>query len=111
MNTKVYVDNLAAVTTERELKELFSAHGNVVDVNIAVDHASHKPRGFGFVTMATPEGARAAIQALNGKAIGSCTLTVSAAWPHEARASSPNGRRSPRTGSDVFSQLPREDEL
>ena len=60
MNTKVYVDNLAPVTTEGDLKKLFSAYGNVVDVNIAVDHASHKPRGFGFVTMVTPENARAA---------------------------------------------------
>jgi cold-inducible RNA-binding protein len=111
MNNQVYVDNLAAVTTERELMDLFSAYGNVMDVNIAVDRASQKPRGFGFVTMATPEGARAAIQALNGKAIGTCTLTVSAAWPREARASSPNGRRSPRTGPDVITQLPHEDEL
>jgi len=90
MNTKVYVDNLAAITTERELKDLFTAYGNVMDVNIAVDHASHKPRGFGFVTMATPQDARAAILALNGKAIGTCTLTASEAWPHEARASLPN---------------------
>jgi RNA recognition motif-containing protein len=93
MNTKIYVDNLAAVTTESDLKDLFSAYGNVMDVNIAVDHASHKLRGFGFVTMATTEGARAAIQALNGKAIGTRTLTVSAAWPCEERASS--ARSSP----------------
>ena len=86
MNTKIYVDNLAAITTERELKEQFSAYGNVIDVNIAADQASHKPRGFGFVTMATSEGARSAIQALNGKAIGTCTLTASEAWPHEAHA-------------------------
>jgi len=102
MNTKVYVDNLAAVTTEGDLKELFSAYGNVVDVNIAIDHASHKPRGFGFVTMATPEGARAAIQALNRKAIGTCTLTVCEAWPREAKASSPNGQRSLHARPAVF---------
>lgn len=111
MNTQVYVDNLAAATTEGELMELFSAYGNVIDANIAVDRASHKPRGFGFVTMATPEGARAAVQALNGKAIGTCTLTVSPAWPREARASSPNGRRSSRPGPGAFTQPPHEDEL
>jgi RNA recognition motif-containing protein len=54
-------------------------------VNIAVDRVNHKSRGFGFVTMATPEGARSAIGALNGKAVGTCTLTVSEAWPHEQR--------------------------
>jgi cold-inducible RNA-binding protein len=108
MNTKVYVDNLAAVTTEKDLKDLFSAYGNVMDVSIAVDHASHKPRGFGFVTMATPGGARAAIQALNGKDIGTCTLTASEAWPHEARASSPNGRQRPPAWPAVFAKLPLE---
>ena len=91
MNTKVYVDNLAAATTENELKNLFSAHGNVVDVNIAVDRASHKPRGFGFVTMVTPEGARAAIRALHGKEMGTHNLIVSEAWLHEERASSGGG--------------------
>ena len=59
MNTKIYVDNLATATTEHELMNLFSVYGNVADVNIAVDRANHKPRGFGFVTMVTPEGARA----------------------------------------------------
>jgi cold-inducible RNA-binding protein len=94
MNTKhnkVYVDNLAVVTTERELRDLFSPFGNVAEVNIAVDRVHHKSRGFGFVTMATSEGARSAIQALNGKAVGTCTLTVSEAWPHEQRASSSGG--------------------
>lgn len=110
MNTKVYVDNLAAVTTEKDLKELFSAYGNVMDVNIAVDHASHKPRGFGFVTMATPQGARAAIHALNGKAIGTCTLTASEAWPHEGRPSPPNGRQNPPAWPAVFTETPLEHE-
>ena len=95
MNTKVYVDNLAAATTENELKNLFSAHGNVVDVNIAVDRASHKPRGFGFVTMVTPEGARAAIRALHGKEMGTRNLIVSEAWLHEERASSSDGAGVP----------------
>jgi cold-inducible RNA-binding protein len=96
MNSKVYVDNLAAATTESELRNLFSAYGNVVEVNIAVDRTNHKPRGFGFVTMVTPEGARAAIQALHGKAIGTGTLTVSEAWPSEERVGSLNGRPGPR---------------
>jgi cold-inducible RNA-binding protein len=84
-HNKVYVDNLAAVTTERQLMDLFSPYGNVAEVSIAVDRINHKSRGFGFVTMATPEGARSAIQALNGKGMGTCTLTVSEAWPHEQR--------------------------
>ncbi|MBN2505172.1 MAG: RNA-binding protein [Verrucomicrobia bacterium] len=86
MNTKLYVSHLAAATTENELRDLFSLHGNVAEVNVPLDRISGRPRGFGFVNMATPEGARAALQALNGKAIGTCTLTVSEARPPEQHA-------------------------
>jgi RNA recognition motif-containing protein len=85
MNKKVYVDNLAEMTTESDLLKLFSPYGNVVEVNIRIGRANHRSRGFGFVTMVTSKGARAAIKALNGKAIGTCTLTASAAWPHEEK--------------------------
>ena len=92
MNTKLHVDNLAGATTESDLRDLFSAHGNVAEVSVPTDGISGRSRGFGFVTMVTPEGARSAIQALNGKNIGSCTLTVSEAWPHEQRIASSRRR-------------------
>jgi RNA recognition motif-containing protein len=96
MKTRVYVDNLAGATTCDEVVDLFSAYGNVAGINLPVDRANGRPRGFGFVTMATSEGAQAAIQALNGKAIGTCTLTVSEAWPHEDQAGVPCSGRNPR---------------
>jgi len=96
MSTKLYVDNLAAATSRDDLAALFSAYGNVLDVDVAVDHASRNPRGFGFVTMLTPAGAQAAIQALHGKAFGTCALTVSDAYPPERHANSPKGRRPAR---------------
>ena len=86
MNTKVYIDNLAAVTTERDLMDLFSPYGNVAQVNVPLDRTNGRLRGFGFVTMATSEGARAAIRALHGKEIGTHNLIVSEAWLHEERA-------------------------
>jgi cold-inducible RNA-binding protein len=92
MNTKIYVDNLTAATSESDLRDLFAPYGNVAEVNVPIDRGGSRSRGFGFVTMATPEGARSAIQALNGKAIGTCTLSVSEAWPHEQRSASPRRR-------------------
>lgn len=86
MNTKLHVDNLSVSTTENDLRDWFSPYGNVAEVNIPTNRASGRSRGFGFVTMETPEGARSAVQALNGKTLGSSTLTVSEAWPHEQRA-------------------------
>ena len=73
MNTRIYFNNLPATVTENELTDLFSAHGNVVNVQVAKDRA-------GFVTMITPEGARTVIEALNGKALSSRILTLSEKW-------------------------------
>jgi RNA recognition motif-containing protein len=57
MTTKIYVENIAPATTENELKDLFSTYGNVAEVNIVVERTQRRPRGLGFVTMATTEGA------------------------------------------------------
>jgi cold-inducible RNA-binding protein len=95
-NTKVYVDNLATATTENELRDLFSPYGNVAEVSVPVHQTNGRPRGFGFVTMATPEGARAAIRALHGKEMGSRALTVSEAWPHEENPGPAREGRNPR---------------
>ncbi len=83
MNTKVHVENLAAATTENDLMDLFSPYGNVAEVNVPIDRTNGRPSGFGCVTMATPEGARSAIQALHGKAVGTVTLIVREAPPRE----------------------------
>lgn len=110
MNTKIHVDNLSIATTADELMGLFSAYGNVADVHMAVDPTAGKPRCFGLVTMVTAEGAQAAIQALNGKAIGTSTLTLSEAWPDEELDDSLVRRRSPILRLDrggVLTRLPR----
>jgi len=93
MNTKVYVGNLPVATTESELMDMFSNYGNVANVHIAVDR--NKPNGFGFVTMATPEGARAAIRALNGKALATGLLTASETPPDKERSGSASERSGP----------------
>jgi len=85
MNTKLYVGNLSYDTTENDLQDLFSAHGPVTEANLMMDRSTGRPRGFAFVTMATSEGAQAAIQALNGKNIGGRDLTVNEARPREER--------------------------
>jgi cold-inducible RNA-binding protein len=83
MNTKLYVGNLSFDTTENDLQDLFAQHGPVSEVNLITDRMSGRSRGFGFVTMATPEAAQAAISALAGKQIGGRALTVNEARPRE----------------------------
>ncbi len=76
MSIKIYVENLPAATSAADLTNLFAAYGNVVDVNMVADRNSLQPLGFGFVTMVTSEGARAAVQGLNGKQMATSTLIV-----------------------------------
>src|SRR5712671_6298681 len=100
MNTKLYVGNLAYTTSENDLQDLFAAHGPVSEVHMPFDRESGRPRGFAFVTMATPEAAQAAILALNGTAVGERTLTVNEARPREERGGgSFAGARGDRGGS------------
>lgn len=63
---RIYAGSLPVDTTEKELTELFSAHGKVRSVKLMQDVFSGKCRGFGFVEMEGHE-ARAAIAGLNGK--------------------------------------------
>jgi RNA recognition motif-containing protein len=96
MNTKIYFDKLPSTVTEKELMELFSVHGNVVDIHIQVDRTSPEPRSHGFVTMITPEGARNAIQSISGRTFGTETLVLREASPGESTIGSENARMNPR---------------
>src|SRR5688572_25233641 len=84
---KLYVGNLSFDTTESQLRELFSQHGEVTSASLVMDRDTGRPRGFGFVEFADASHARAAIEALNGQNFGGRDLTV-----NEAKA------REPRTG-------------
>ena len=92
-NNKLFVGNLSFNTTENDLQDLFAAHGSVVEANLMMDRTSGRPRGFGFVTMGTPEEAEAAITALNGKDVDGRSLTVNVAKPREERSGGSGGRR------------------
>ena len=65
MSNKLFVGNLSFNTTENALQDAFAAHGTVTETNLMMDRLSGRPRGFGFVTMSTPEEAQKAIAALN----------------------------------------------
>jgi RNA recognition motif-containing protein len=85
MSTKLFVGNLSFSTTENDLHDAFAAHGTVTEANLIVDRATGRPRGFGFVTMSTPEEAQKAIAALNGAKLGDRAITVNEARPKEER--------------------------
>ncbi len=100
MSTKLYVGGLAWATTEATLQAEFSKAGEVVSVSIITENGRSK--GFGFVEMATPEAAQAAIDMLNGAELEGRTLTVNEARPKAPRAPRSNfgGRNDSSFGND-----------
>src|ERR1700757_1131543 len=91
MSTKLFVGNLSFDITENDLQDAFAAHGTVVEANLMMDRATGRPRGFGFVTMGTPEEAQKAVEALNGHSVDGRALTVNIARPREERSSGGGG--------------------
>ena len=99
MSNKLFVGNLSFDVTENDLQDAFAAHGTVTETNLMMDRTTGRPRGFGFVTMSTPEDAQKAIDALNGKELGGRALTVNVAKPREERAPGGGGGRREYGGS------------
>jgi RNA recognition motif-containing protein len=93
MSSKLFVGNLSFDTTENDLNDAFAAHGTVTETNLMMDRTTGRPRGFGFITMSSPEEAQKAISALNGSQLGGRALTVNVAKPREERPPGGGGRR------------------
>ncbi len=82
---KLYVGNLPFSTTETEVNDLFSQHGEVLDVALISDRETGRPKGFGFVEMKEEQAARDAIGALDGQDFGGRNIKVNEARPRTER--------------------------
>jgi RNA recognition motif-containing protein len=91
MSKNIYVGNLPYETGERELRELFEPHGEVLSVNVIEDRETGRSRGFAFVEM-DEQGADAAIRALAGTMLGNRSLNINEARPR-AESSRPRRQR------------------
>lgn len=90
---KLFVGNLSFDTTENDLQDAFAAFGTVNEAVLMMDRMTNRPRGFGFVTMSTPEEAQQAIDGLNGKNLSGRAITVNVARPREERPAGGGGGR------------------
>ena len=78
---KIYVGNLSYEVTEEDLRQEFGAFGEVTSVSVIIDKYSGRPKGFGFVEMASKSEAEAAITSLNGKTLKDRTIVVNESRP------------------------------
>jgi len=100
MAQRIFVGNLPFSATEAQLQQLFGQHGEVTSAEIVKDKFTDRSRGFGFVQMATPEAATAAIAALNGYQMDGRPLTVNEAKPRPEGGTRTGGRGSRREFAD-----------
>lgn len=95
---KLFVGGIPWATTADDLKQLFSAHGNVTTATVITDKMTGRSRGFGFVEFDDDAAANAAIAALNNSQFGGRTLVVKEARPLEDRPKRSFGDRNDRGG-------------
>ncbi len=89
----IYVGNLPYSVTEDDLKEAFSAYGEVTSASLVKDKFSGQSKGFGFVEMGDNSAADAAIKGLNGTTLKGRAIKVNQAQPKGDRPTKP---RRPR---------------
>jgi RNA recognition motif-containing protein len=80
MGNRLYVGNLPFSCDEDSVRALFAENDrNVTEVKIITDRDTGRPRGFGFVEMASQEDADGAIRDLDGHQMDGRALKVNEA--------------------------------
>jgi len=81
---KLFIGNLAASTSEKDVQTLFSEFGTVRSLKLVTDVFSGQCKGFGFIEMEGHE-ARAAIAGLNGRDFNGKPIKVNFETPRPGR--------------------------
>ena len=89
---RIYVGNLPNDVTGDDLRDAFSAHGEVASADVISDRYTGQSRGFGFVEMRDSESGQKAIRDLDGREIKGRQVKVNEARPRtESRGFSGGG--------------------
>ena len=91
MGLKLFIGGVSYDATEDDLREAFSAHGELREVHIATDKETGRSKGFAFITFPNKKDGLAAIKALHESKIHGRKISV--------QESNPGGRdrkRRPR---------------
>ena len=76
---RLYIGNLSFDAAESDLFDLFNGVGSVQNAEIVTHHDTQRSKGFGFVTMASIEEAKRAVQELHDRPFLGRKLVVSGA--------------------------------
>ena len=92
MQNKLYVGGLSWDTTNAGLEKAFSSFGAIEAAQVISDRDTGRSRGFGFVTFADEEAAKAALS-MDGKVLDGRTLKVNVAQDKPRRDGGGGGGR------------------
>ena len=81
---KLYVGNFPYSVDESQLREMFSAYGDIQDIALIKDRETGRSKGFAFITFASQQAAEKALD-LNGKEVDGRALKVNMAQEKESR--------------------------
>ncbi|MBM3847554.1 MAG: RNA-binding protein [Verrucomicrobia bacterium] len=96
-DSRLFVGNLSFQTLENDLRGYFSAAGSITSVNLVMDKATGRSRGFAFIEFATSAEAERAVEMFHQKEFQGRVLAVNVARPREERPPG-GGFRGPRQG-------------
>ncbi len=104
MSIRLYVGNLPAELDREGLEKVFSESGDSISLKIISDTKTGKCRGFGFVTVETPEAATTVIEKFNGYDFNGTLLKLEEALPR-AKGQQKDGEGN--EGGDEISDTPK----
>ncbi|CAN8247080.1 unnamed protein product [Cochlearia groenlandica] len=68
-SSKLFVKGISFSSTEETLSQAFSQYGRVLDVDVIMNKAKGRPKGFAYVTFSSKEEADKALLELNGQLV------------------------------------------
>jgi RNA recognition motif-containing protein len=94
----IHVGNLSPEVTEEELRQEFTAFGEVASIAIIKDRYSGHSKGFAFIEMPVVSQGQAAVTGLKGKTLKDRTMDVTEAHDRGGRKSGSGSYGNKRGG-------------
>ena len=89
---KLFIGGIPYSATEEQITELFSPHGELKDVHLAMDKETGKSTGFAFVTLKSYKQGEGAIEALKVTKMDCRKLTIQESKPKGGGRQNNRGR-------------------
>lgn len=96
----LFVAGLPYDVDDAELEEIFEKFGPVKSAKVAIDKATGKSRGFGFVMMQNKEDGEQAIELLNDISLGRSRKPLVVKAAEDRQSGGGGGSRPPGRGGD-----------